>query len=97
MAKPKLYTKTQLQERKRSRNRLGMRAARRKARGLPEDAPPYAGITGEFAPAAKLTSKDVKKARQMHEAGHTVTSLADRFGVSKSTMSAALSGRTWKQ
>jgi DNA invertase Pin-like site-specific DNA recombinase len=79
------------------RNKLAMRRARRRARGLPEDAPLNAGRRGEFHPSAKLTEKDIEKVRQMREAGHTVTELAERFGVSKSTMSAALARKTWRR
>lgn len=96
MAKPKLYTDAQLTERKRTRNQAAMRHIRRAARGIPDNAPPYAGLAGELNPTARLTAKDVRKARQMREAGHTIAHLAEIFGVAKSTMHNALSGKTWK-
>jgi DNA invertase Pin-like site-specific DNA recombinase len=78
------------------RNKLAMRISRRLARGLPEDAPLNTGRKGEYYHSAKLTKESVKKARRMREAGHTVSGLADGFGVSKSTMSYILSGKTWR-
>lgn len=48
-------------------------------------------------PCARMTRNDVVQARDLRRSGRwTVQQLADRFGVHNSTMSAALSGRTWR-
>jgi predicted DNA binding protein len=46
--------------------------------------------------ASKLTEKDVVRARQAHKKGASVTELADKFGVNKSTMSLALRRKTFR-
>lgn len=46
--------------------------------------------------ASKLTEKSVVKARQAHKKGASVTELADKFGVNKSTMSLALRRKTFR-
>jgi hypothetical protein len=96
MPKPKLYSDDELLARKRVRNAIAMAKKRRAAQGLPIDAPAYTSICGERASAAKLTAKAVKKYRKMRESGHTVGHLAEMAGVSKSTMSNALRGVTFK-
>jgi hypothetical protein len=47
-------------------------------------------------PAAKLTYEIVDEARALRAQGWFVKDLASRYGVSESTMNAALTGRTWK-
>jgi hypothetical protein len=68
------------------------RRHRRRARGLPEDAPLYAGTRGANNPRATLSDGQIKKARQLHEQGHTVTGLAEKFGITKGAMSKILRG-----
>ena len=46
--------------------------------------------------ASKLTEKDVAKARQAHKKGASVTDLAAKYKVNKSTMSLALRRKTFK-
>jgi DNA invertase Pin-like site-specific DNA recombinase len=46
--------------------------------------------------ASKLTEKIVERARSAHKKGATVTELADRYGVNKSTMSRALRKQTYR-
>jgi hypothetical protein len=98
MARPKLYTKTELAERKRVRNAIHMATARRTARGIAIDAPAYSSISGENAPTAKLTAKAVRRYRKRWAEGEgdSVTKLAEEAGVSKSTMSEALRGVTFR-
>jgi IS30 family transposase len=43
-----------------------------------------------------LTEKDVVRARQQHKKGASVTELADKYGVNKSTMSLALRRKTFR-
>jgi len=45
---------------------------------------------------ARLTETSVARARAARAAGRTVTALAREYGVSMSTMSVALSGKTWR-
>ncbi len=45
---------------------------------------------------ARLSENDVAEARARHGAGESGRALAATFGVSQSTMSRALSGRTWR-
>jgi lambda repressor-like predicted transcriptional regulator len=47
-------------------------------------------------PAAKLTYENVDEARALRAQGWHVIDLATKYGVSASTMNAALTGRTWK-
>ena len=98
MPRPKIYTPEQLAERRRVQNRRNMNRYRRAAQGLPEDAPKFAAISGERAPAAKLTARKVRAYRQRwaNGEGDSVTKLAEEAGVHKSTMSAALRGLTFK-
>lgn len=52
---------------------------------------------GEEQPRAKLTKKTVKEARwERAYKGTSFQKLADKYGVSKSTMQNAINGRTWK-
>lgn len=51
---------------------------------------------GEDHGNAKLTMEIVLEAREAAACGLSVASLAERFGVSKATMSAAVSGKTWR-
>lgn len=46
--------------------------------------------------ASKLTEKDVVKARSAHKKGASVTDLAEKYGVNKSTMSLALRRKTFR-
>jgi DNA-binding MarR family transcriptional regulator len=46
--------------------------------------------------AAKLSEKDVARARQMHKKGTPLNELADRFKVHSSTMSRALRRLTFR-
>jgi hypothetical protein len=46
--------------------------------------------------ASKLTEKDVVKARAAHKKGASVTDLAAKYKVNKSTMSLALRRKTFK-
>lgn len=98
MARPKLYTEAELAERKRVRNALHMATTRRAAQGIPIDAPAYTSIRGENGPKAKLTAKSVRRYRKRwaNGEGDSVTKLAAEAGVSKSTMSEALRGVTFK-
>ena len=98
MATPKQFTETELAERKRVRNALHMATKRRAAQGLPIDAPAYSSIRGERGPKAKLTLRAVRRYRKRwaNGEGDSVTKLAEEAGVSKSTMSDALNGRTFK-
>lgn len=91
--------KTKTPEEIRARKTAYMHRIRREARGIALDAPPYAGISGERAPLAKLTLKKVKQYRKRwaNGQGDSVTKLAEEAGVSKSTMSNALRGITFKE
>jgi len=98
MPKPKIYTTSELRERRRTQNRRNMNRYRRTAQGLPEDAPKYSSLRGERAPMAKLTMKAVLRYRKRwaNGAGDSVTKLAKEAGVSKSTMSNALRSITFR-
>jgi hypothetical protein len=54
------------------------------------------GNIGSLNPRAKMDEDDVKDARTSFDCGESAQSLADRFGVSISTMRHCLSRRTWK-
>jgi DNA-binding transcriptional ArsR family regulator len=99
MSRPKLYTDAEAAERKRLRNAKHMASVRRAAQGLPIDAAPYSSISGERAPKAKLTLKAVRRYRKRwaNGEGDSVTKLAEEAGISKSTMSEALRGLTYKE
>lgn len=56
----------------------------------------YNAPKGENAYQAKLTNEIVRRARQKHLEGQTITSLAKQFGVKMSTMQEAIKGRTWR-
>jgi hypothetical protein len=51
---------------------------------------------GDAHANAKLTSEIVLEARCAHQAGASISSLADRFGVSKPAMTSAIRGKTWR-
>lgn len=53
------------------------------------------GIRGHRVATAKLTSSDVAEIRDLREAGALCKTLAERYGVSPSTISHAALGRTW--
>lgn len=60
---------------------------------------PGAGISqvrGERSPAAKLTESDVREIRCLLAEGHTLRSLAARFGVSKGPITGIARGTLWK-
>lgn len=50
---------------------------------------------GERSASARLTERDVIEIRRRYAAGETQRSLAEEFGVDQSTVSYAISGRTW--
>jgi len=50
---------------------------------------------GDGCPNAKLTTIKVAEARALRIAGFTLAALAERFGVTISTIHAATSGKTW--
>lgn len=52
--------------------------------------------SGDAHANSKLTSAIVLEVRRAHQAGETISSLADRFGVSKPAMTAAIRGKTWR-
>jgi hypothetical protein len=51
---------------------------------------------GEGNPRAKLDWKAVRQMRQLAEGGHTIRSLAARFGVGYGTAWAVVKGQTWR-
>lgn len=51
---------------------------------------------GEAKGGAKLTDDAVRKARKLREEGHTIRSLAERFGVHEGTMAQACRRDTWR-
>ena len=57
----------------------------------------YVVRSGDAHPRATLTSAIVEEARQLYRAGGaTIASLADRYGVSRTTLGDALRGVTWR-
>lgn len=52
--------------------------------------------SGEQSPMSKLNWDIVFGARERHENGESISSLAKEFGVSYTTMASAVKGRTWK-
>ena len=50
---------------------------------------------GEKHPNAKLTNRDVKKIRHMHEHGITMTNLGKQYGVTHSAISNIISRKSW--
>jgi hypothetical protein len=52
-------------------------------------------LKGEAHANAKLTREIVLEARRAHQAGESFSSLAERFGVSKPAITAAVRGKTW--
>jgi DNA-binding XRE family transcriptional regulator len=52
--------------------------------------------SGERAPYHILDWKRVRKIRHMLEVGHIQRHIADRFGVSRSTIAAIKHGRIWR-
>lgn len=95
MARPKTKTAEEI----RARKTAYMYRLRRAISGVATNAPPYAGISGENAPMAKLTLKKVRQYRKRWADGEgdSVSKLAEEAGVSKSTMHAALHGHTFKE
>lgn len=83
----------------RARKTAYMQRVRREATGVAIDALPYASISGENAPLAKLTLKKVRQYRKRwaNGAGDSITKLAEEAGVAKSTMHNALHGVTFKE
>jgi hypothetical protein len=53
-------------------------------------------VRGERNPAAKLTTTQVTEAINAYANGETQTSIARRMGVTQSTISLAVLGKTWK-
>lgn len=51
---------------------------------------------GEGSPTAKLNEAKVREIIAWRNLGSTFTALADRFGVSESSIRSAFHGRTWK-
>lgn len=51
---------------------------------------------GEAHPAARLTEAAVREARRLHGEHHTFTEIASRFGVSRSAIARAVTGRNWR-
>lgn len=52
-------------------------------------------VRGERIGISKMTDETVREARRLRSDGWKVAELAKRYGVSRSTMSDALRGRTW--
>ena len=55
----------------------------------------YSGHQGEKHAQARLTADIVKECRVRYAAGETATALAEEFGVRNTTMSMAVTGKTW--
>lgn len=56
-----------------------------------------AALRGEKSPSAKLTTDLVQWARQQHASGNmTITELARQCGVSNTTMTAAITRKSWQ-
>jgi hypothetical protein len=53
-------------------------------------------IAGELHHHSKLTLQIIAECRVLHEAGESYSALGRRFGVSRTTISAALRGINWK-
>jgi hypothetical protein len=51
---------------------------------------------GEKHPNAKLTAKEVRRIRKLAQQGHTQTSIAKKFGITKSAVCGIIARRTWK-
>lgn len=66
------------------------RGSRHGSRTHPERVP-----RGDAQPNAKLTAIKVAEAKALRAAGFTLGALAERFGVTISTIHAATSGKTW--
>lgn len=65
--------------------------------GAVEPPPQASWLEGERSPLAKLTEAEVIEIRRLREVrGYTYADLADRFGVSVSTIAAICQGRLWK-
>ena len=44
----------------------------------------------------KLSEEDVRQMRQLYKEGHSMSALAERFGVTDASISYAVRGKTWK-
>lgn len=53
-------------------------------------------FNGDRHPGRKLSSEDVAEIRDSVDCGHTHYSVAKRFGVARTTVSAIVSGRSWR-
>ena len=62
----------------------------------PHQGPPDV-IRGERRPRAKLTETILAECRAWREAGETERVIAERVGVSQSTIHRALAGQTWRE
>jgi hypothetical protein len=58
--------------------------------------PGYRGPVGPGHHSARMTTEKVVEARALYRAGGTQRELAQRFGVTQSSMWALLTGKTWK-
>ena len=57
---------------------------------------PLKRARGESVGTSKLRSEDVKQIRELRSSGLTHQGLADRFAVSRSTISSILNNRSWR-
>jgi hypothetical protein len=74
------------------------RRQRRIAAGQDPDAPPLpvnSNFQGAKNPNAKLTLREVRRARRMRDDGMTIRSIADKIGMSYTATRALLKGETW--
>jgi Mor family transcriptional regulator len=54
-----------------------------------------ASVAGESHPSARLTEERIAEAQQLRDQGWKLSALADRYGVSLSTIGRILQGRSW--